>query len=186
MTDELAQRLRRLEDRFELLELPARYSRSIDDRDIATLVDLFCEDGAFVHADGGRQIVGRQEIEDFYRRVLSGYGMSIHIPHAQVVNRIDGDEASGWVLAHAELAAGTEYVVVALRYEDDYRRVDGRWRFARRALSFWYFANWRDLADVVPDRDRLRAGGRSRLPDLPESLPTYLEFTASMQRDVEA
>jgi ketosteroid isomerase-like protein len=171
--------LQRLEDRLELLELPARYSRAIDDRDIPTLVALFCDDGAFVHANGGRSILGKEAIEAFYRDILGGYGMSIHIPHAQVVDSIDGDEARGWVLSHAELAVGDDYVVVALRYEDQYTRVEGRWRFKERKLSFWYFAKWNELGTVVPSEDRMRFRGEPRPADLPESLPTFGEFVAS-------
>ena len=171
-----AARLQLLEDRLELLELPARYARGIDDRDIEGLMELFCEDAEFVHADGGRQILGRDAIEAFYRDILAGYGMSIHVPHAQVVERIEGDEASGWVMSHAELAVGDRYVVGALRYADNYRRVEGRWCFARRELSFWYFANWDELGEVVPQQKRMRFRTEPRDAHLPEALPTFHDF----------
>ena len=163
-------------DRLELLELPARYARAIDDRDIPGLIDLFCEDGAFAHADGGLEIVGRQALEPFYREELAGYGMSIHVPHAQVVERLEGNVATGWVMSHAELAVDDKYVVAALRYSDDYRRVDGRWCFSRREISFWYFANWKELGSVIPQTNRRRFRNEPQVADLPESLPTFHEF----------
>ena len=60
MTPALEDRLQRVEDRLELLELPARYHRAIDDRDISELVALFTEDGRFVHTDGSE--IGRAHV----------------------------------------------------------------------------------------------------------------------------
>ena len=181
MTPALEDRLQRVEDRLELLELPARYHRAIDDRDISELVALFTEDGRFVHTDGSGP-VGRDAIERFYVDILGGYGMSVHIPHAQVIERLDGDEANGWVLAHAELAVDDRYVVVALRYEDEYRRVEGRWLFASRTLWFWYFTDSEDLAATVGSPNRKRFRGEPRPGDLPESLATYRDFVAEVSR----
>lgn len=177
MTAALDDRLRRVEDRLELLELSGRYHQAIDDRDIPALVALFTADGKFVHTDGSGP-VGRDAIERFYVDILGGYGMSVHIPHAQVIERLEGDDASGWVLAHAELSVGDTYVVVALRYEDEYRRVDGRWRFASRTLWFWYFADSQDLAQTVVSSNRKRFRSDPRPGDLPELLPTYRDFVA--------
>jgi uncharacterized protein (TIGR02246 family) len=175
VTAAFEERLRRVDDRIELLELPGRYHQAIDDRDIPALVALFTEDGRFVHTDGTGPI-GRDEIEQFYLDILGGYGMSVHIPHAQVIERLAGDEASGWVLAHAELAVGDRYVVVALRYEDEYRRVEGRWRFASRTLWFWYFADSEELSETVVSPNRKRFRSDPRPGDLPELLPTYRDF----------
>jgi uncharacterized protein (TIGR02246 family) len=176
MTNDLERRMRRLEDRLELQELPARYARAIDDRDIPGLLECFCEDGTFARYDGSSSVTGHEAIERFYREILGGYGMSVHIPHVQVVETLDDDTASGWVLSHAELAAGDRFVVCAIRYHDDYRRDDGRWRFQRRRVAFWYFADWAELAEVVPSPDRQRFRTVPRAPDLPESLPSYADF----------
>ena len=176
MSEDLDRRLRRIEDRLELLELPARYARAIDDRDIPALLDCFCVDGTFERIDGTHSFTGHAALEAFWRDILGGYGMSIHIPHAQVVDRIEGDAASGWVMSHAELAVGEQFVVGAFRYHDDYRRVDGRWRFRRRRLAFWYFTDWTELADTIPSLDRQRFRTAARPADLPESLESYREF----------
>jgi uncharacterized protein (TIGR02246 family) len=173
--------LTRLEDRLELLELPARYARAIDDRDIPALIDTFCEDGRFVRADGSGP-VGRDALERHYVGILRGYGMSLHVPHAQVIERLDGDEATGWVLAHAELCADDRYVVAAMRYEDEYRRVDGRWRFSSRTTSFWYFTDWAELAETAVTADRTRFRLAPSAADLPEGLASYREFVAGAAR----
>jgi ketosteroid isomerase-like protein len=175
------ERLQRIEDRLELLELPARYSKAIDDRDIGAMRDLFCTDGVVYFADGVA-CEGIDALEEFWVEILSGYGMSIHIPHAQVVEQLAGDEATGWVLAHAELAVGDRYVVAAIRYEDEYRRVDGRWRFASRRLLFWYFTDADELAATIVSPDRKRFRTAPRPADLPESLGTYRAFRERVAR----
>jgi ketosteroid isomerase-like protein len=175
---DIAERLQRVEDRLELRELPARYARAIDDRDIPALLACFCEDGTFERIDGEHSFTGHEELERFWRQILTGYGMSIHIPHAHVIDRLEGDEASGWVMSHAELAVGESFVVGAFRYHDDYRRVDGRWRFQRRRIAFWYFTDFTELAKAVPTLERQRFRTDPRPADLPESLATYADFVA--------
>lgn len=177
----LEDRLQRTEDRLELLELPARYSKAIDDRDIAAMRELFCDDGIVYFADGVA-CAGIEALEEFWVDILSGYGMSIHIPHAQVVERLEGDEAAGWVLAHAELAVGDRYVVAAIRYEDEYRRVDGRWRFASRRLLFWYFTDFEELAETIVSTDRKRFRTAPMPADLPEGLASYRAFVERVSR----
>ena len=46
----------------------------------------------------------------------------------------------GTLSAHAELWRNEQTMVTALRYDDVYRREEGVWRFAERALSFLYYA----------------------------------------------
>jgi len=176
------ERLSRIEDRLELLELPALYSRAIDDQQIDDLLDCFCVDGIFERANGSRSTVGHAALGAFYAETLREYGVSQHIPHAQVIEQLRGDEAAGWVLAHAELAVGDQYVVAAIRYEDDYRRVGGRWRFARRSINFWYMTDWNHLGETVIADDRVRF--RSHGPaDLPHRTASYQRFVGGETRN---
>lgn len=161
------------------MELPARYGRALDDRDIPALLEVFCADGTFGRADGSHSFTGRAELERFYTGVLLEYSLSLHIPRAQVIERIEGDEASGWVVAHAELATADGYIVTAIRYEDAYRREDGRWRIASRHVWFWYITGFTDLAETVVSADRKRFRGPNRPADLPEGLDTYQRFVAA-------
>lgn len=163
-------------DRLELQELPARYSRAIDDRDIPGLLSLFTADATFAHGDGSIAVHGIEEIEQFYRNVLGTYSFSVHIPQAQVVERIEGDRASGWVLGRAELAEGGRFAVATMRYEDEYCRVAGRWRFARRLNHFYYFAEFSELGGLAAMAERVRFRGTPRVADLPERLASYRSF----------
>jgi uncharacterized protein (TIGR02246 family) len=166
----------RVADRLELEELPARYSRAIDDRDIPALLSLFCEDATFAHGDGSIAAHGIEQIERFYRDILSHYSFSLHLPQTQVVERIEGDHAVGWVLGRAELAENGRFAVAAMRYEDQYRRVAGRWRFASRVNHFYYFADWEELGKIGATTQRVRFRGDPRPADLPETLDTYQSF----------
>lgn len=168
--------IRRIYDRMELQELPARYARAIDDRDIGALLSLFCEDATFCHGDGSVAARGIEEIERFYRQILGGYSFSIHLPYAQVVERIDGDQAAGWVLGRAELAENGRLGVTAMRYEDEYQRVSGRWRFASRVNHFYYFAEFSELGQLAAETERVRFRGAPRAADLPEPLASYRSF----------
>jgi hypothetical protein len=60
------------------------------------------------------------------------------------------------VCAHAELTIDGETVFVALRYHDDYRRVDGRWRFHERKTRILYVLKLSELPTGFADRMRIR------------------------------
>lgn len=183
MTDaqvDLETRIRRLEDREELRDLIGRYSRACDDRDIEGLVETFTPDGSFGQGEGNGA-VGREAIGQYYIGALSRYGLTIHIPHIQVVEELAGDDARGWVMAHAELAVGDGFVNAGIRYEDVYRRYQGRWRFASRTLKFWYFTDRDDLSGVANTPDR-RTWPVTAPAELPESVPTYQAFVEKYVR----
>lgn len=165
---DLAERIGHIEDRLEIQQLPGRYSRALDDRDMPGLLELFCPDAAVDAPDGTRVATGHAELERYYGDAIAAYGMSIHIPHAHVIERLEGDEAGGWVLGHAELAIGDRFGVAAMRYHDRYRRgADGRWRFAYRTNLFWYFTEWSRLGELATAPSRCSFRGEPRAADLP-------------------
>lgn len=166
-------RIDRLEDRMELLELPFRYARAIDDRDMPVLANTFCENGVFRHADGTFDVLGRAAIAEFFTNKLAVYGMSIHSPHGQVIQQQSEDRAAGWVDSHAEFVENDVYVSVGLRYEDEYQKEENAWRFAVRTLWYWYFTDWSTLAETAIQTDRRRVHAPYRMADLPERLSTY-------------
>ena len=129
MSEDLARRVHALEDRWEISELVAQYGRAVDDRDFDTLGEMYTADAVF-DSVGGRT-TGRRSVIDYYRARTAAYGATYHYPHSNEIELVDPDRARGVVCAHAELAVGDESVFVALRYLDDYRREDGRWRFPR-------------------------------------------------------
>jgi uncharacterized protein (TIGR02246 family) len=179
MTD-LEQRVARLEAREEIRELVTTYCMACDDRDIATLGQLFTEDGTFGHADGAVDNRGRQAIVSFYRERLAEMGPTYHYPHGHRIEFDDDSTASGVVLSHAELDFGGGTYYAGMRYLDRYQRNEGTWQFAERSLKFLFFMPLEEFAaGALGAADRKRFPGQDpRGTDLPEGQPSWQEFVA--------
>lgn len=158
----LRQRIRRLEDRDELGRLVARYGRAVDDRDWESLAAQYTPDAVFDSAMG--RSVGVDAIIEYYKERTDAYVVSYHYPHSQEITFVDDDTASGLVCAHAELTIDGETVLVALRYHDDYRRVDGSWRFHERQTRLLYVLKLSELPTGFADRLRIRWPGTDPEP----------------------
>ncbi len=142
-SDDLTRRIRHLEDRASLRDLVDRYCLAIDDSDWDALLDMFAADAVMAGQTGGPAVVGQ------LRSIRSGYGRTIHTAIAQVLEFADDDHASGVLTSRAELAIAGQTVFCAMRYLDDYVRVDGTWRFARRLIRFSYALPWADMAAAM-------------------------------------
>ncbi|MBV9448919.1 MAG: nuclear transport factor 2 family protein [Streptosporangiaceae bacterium] len=149
-SDDLVRRIRRLEDRAELRELADRYCLAMDDSDWDVLAGLFTDDAEMAGVTGRHKVIGA------LRSIRSGYGRTIHTAIGQVLRFADDDHASGVVAARGELAIAGQTVLCAMRYLDDYARVDGVWRFARRTLEFSYALPWTDMAGAMTDEHPVR------------------------------
>ncbi|GAA1181788.1 hypothetical protein GCM10009584_24930 [Ornithinimicrobium humiphilum] len=177
MTDDLATRLRRIEDRLEIEELLARYANACDDRDMAALGACFASDFEFDSVAG--HAVGREAALDYYRGRLGLYGMTFHIPHTLVLQEHEQDTAAGLVTSHAEMELERELFVTGFRYSDRYVREQGRWCFRARHVQAFYAMPLGQLAQGL-DEYRLRwpHAGPQRAP-LPELLPSWDDFQRS-------
>jgi ketosteroid isomerase-like protein len=177
---DLERRLRRVEDRFEIQELVARYGFAMDDRDVAALPGLFTADAEVTSQDGSMQAAGRDAVVQMFRRRLEALGPSNHFTHDRLLtfSPDSPDEAEGLVLSHAEMNLRGAAMVTAIRYRDRYRCEDGCWRFRSRALSFMYFVHARDYADALGAGVALRNRvlREPRAGDWPESLATWKDF----------
>jgi ketosteroid isomerase-like protein len=170
----LEARVRRLEDRLALRELVARYALAIDDRDIDAIAAMFTADGRFRSRDGVMDASGREAVIEQFRGRFGALGPTNHIAHDQICTfSADGDSASGIATSHAELWRNGRAFVTALRYDDQYRREEGRWRFADRLLSFFYYLPVDEYAAGLGNPLRMRAYGDARPADYPEPLPSW-------------
>jgi hypothetical protein len=157
-SDDLSRRIRLLEDRAELRELADRYCLAIDDSAWDALLGMFAEDAGMAGATGAHEVVG------VLRSIRSRYGRTIHTALAQVLDFAGDDHASGVVPSRAELAIAGQTVVCAMRYLDDYVRVGGRWRFARRDVRFAYALPWADTAGAMTAELPVRWPGAQPAP----------------------
>jgi hypothetical protein len=116
-----------VEDRDEIRQLLARYVHAIDAGKGDDWAATFTDDGVFDM--GGRSVEGAVALRAF----AEGRGGARHVVANEVID-VDGDEAR--VQAYVFVFAGTPPTgTVSGSYDDSLRRVDGRWRFARRAFT---------------------------------------------------
>ena len=130
----LEQRLDRLESIEEIRQLAAKYSLSLDMRDIDAHVGLFAED---VRVGKGK--TGRQHLKSWVDSTLRDQftGTSHHLGQ-HIIEFIDADHAVGVVYSKNEHETGPEWVIMQMLYWDDYERINGRWYFRRRLPCYWY------------------------------------------------
>lgn len=178
---DLEARLRRLEDRVEIGELVARYGLAMDDRDLAAMPCLFTQDVRIRSVDGVMDAHGLEAAIAMFRGRFEVLGPSNHVTHDRLVtfDEHDSDRARGLVLSHAEMHRKGMAMVTAIRYSDEYRRHEGRWKFAARTLSFFYYvpaAEYVEALGAAGLATRMRAYDRPRAADWPETLPTWRDY----------
>lgn len=135
----LAARIDRLESLDEIRQLAAKYSLSLDMRDLDAHVNLFAEDIRV-----SREAVGRAHLKRWLDDTLrlQFTGTSHHIGN-HIIEFDDADHAHGVVYSKNEHETpcengDTQWVIMQMLYWDQYERMDGRWYFRRRLPCYWY------------------------------------------------
>ncbi|MGY1743563.1 MULTISPECIES: nuclear transport factor 2 family protein [unclassified Blastococcus] len=168
----LARAVADLADRQAIADLQVLYARAVDDHAIDALVAMYTDDGVFERR--GVPAHGSAAIRAAYVASFDTYRTMLHTPHPGVV-RLHGDgTASGWSHGHAELATRSTLVLASYRYEDEFRRVDGRWLFSRRSITFMYAVPADQMAGSFRDELRMRwPRTEPEAADYPETAPTW-------------
>jgi len=134
--EELARRIQVLEDIEAIKKLKARYCAYCDNHyDADGLASLFTEDAIW---DGGERLgrcAGREAIRAFFQGSPQRLPFAIH----HVTNpfiEVHGDTATGrWYLFQpCTRAEGNRAVWLAARYEEDYVRQGGEWKFRQMKI----------------------------------------------------
>ncbi len=139
--EELEKRIRVLEDIEAIKKLKATYCAYCDDNfNIPALRTLFVEDATW---DGGRHgsAQGREAILSTLANAQNWVPFSVHMVMNPIIE-VEGDEATGqWYLfmACTQKNGGENATWVSLRYDEEYLRVDGEWKFTSQKLTeyFW-------------------------------------------------
>ncbi len=134
MDEQLLARIDRLEALDEIRQLAAKYSLSLDMRDLDAHVNLFAADVRV-----SKEKSGRAELKLWLDATLRNQftGTSHHIGN-HVIEFDDADHAHGVVYSKNEHETGPEWVIMQMLYFDNYERIDGRWFFRRRLPCYWY------------------------------------------------
>jgi hypothetical protein len=173
----------RLSARHEIENLITRYCIACDDRQIETLLSLFTADAYFGALDGVRGKSGTAGLREHYTSTLGIMGPSYHWSHDRLieVDSEDVNKATGIVLAHCETSNFGVSNVAAIRYNDQYRRVDGQWKFAWRGYQFLYFVPASRYAEALTMEKRVWRYGDWQYPDIPEPLESWQQFRALVE-----
>jgi 3-phenylpropionate/cinnamic acid dioxygenase small subunit len=131
--DTIEDRIARLEARAEIQQLPIRYALAVDDRDVDGWVELFVPD-----IELGRHGHGRDALRALITPQLRWFYRSVHQIVGHRVELLGSDTARGQVYCRAEHEVGDRWVVMAIRYDDEYRALGGEWYFSRRREKHWY------------------------------------------------
>lgn len=177
-TTALQHRIDRLESRFAIEELVSAYCEACDEHDIPRLAGLFAEDAVYGSPSGVLVSKGRAEIAEMFVRAFRVRGPGFHWTH-DLVMRFDEenpDRARGIVASHAETFVNRVPSLAAMKYDDEYRRVDGQWLFARRSIRFLYYVPAEKYLEALKSKRRLCFEGAWSDADYPESLPSWQEF----------
>ena len=130
----IEERLDRLESLDEIRQLAAKYSVTLDMRDLDMHVNLFVPDVRV-----GKDKTGRQALKHWADATFRDQftGTSHHIGN-HIIDFDSSDSAIGLVYSKNEHETETEWVIMQMLYWDTYNRVDGRWLFKKRLPMYWY------------------------------------------------
>lgn len=143
-------------DRLAIRELIDEYAHCADRRLAAQQAGLYAENGTTLvymadpaTAEPVQTLSGRSEHEDAFRAGLSQYAATMHF-NGQSTVVLDGANATNrsYCLAH-HLTDGEDrrsLLVMAIRYEDQLVKQDGRWLFSERRLII----DWSDNRPSQP------------------------------------
>lgn len=115
-----------VEDRLDIQELMAVYSRCIDFGRLEELPELFTDDCTL---DFGK-VMGRHEGKDAVRRfgdMLKGAGLTMRHYVTNCIIRGDGERAEATTYVLAITGAPGSQSPTTGRYEDELRKVGGKW-----------------------------------------------------------
>jgi 3-phenylpropionate/cinnamic acid dioxygenase small subunit len=164
----LAERIARLEDQVQIGQLPIRYAMAVDGRDVEAWLALFVPD-----IDLGRHGRGRDVLRELITPQLRWFYRSVHSIVGHRVEILGPDTARGHVYCRAEHEVAERWIVMAIRYDDEYRKLDGQWLFSRRRERHWYAADVTEHPQSVAfDSWGTTPGG----PVLPRIAGTWQDF----------
>jgi hypothetical protein len=125
--------LERLVALDEIRQLPLLYARAVERRDVEAMVGLFAADARFGEHGTGPDALRRLMAELMEDSVVAVILVANHLVELEGADAARGEV---WALCLAQSEDG--YVEQLLRYEDRYRREDGRWRFLHRRHRLWF------------------------------------------------
>jgi len=146
MPEELEARIRKLEDIEEIKNLQAKYAYTIDTEQMERIPDLFADNFVAEYDVLGTYKTG-PELVEFLKAAAERLPMMRHqmlTPYIEV----NGDKATGTWYLFGPFTAVTTHGEVANwiqgKYENEYMRVGGKWKFSHLRFMFNFQSPYED------------------------------------------
>jgi len=126
----LEQRITRLEDIEAIKQLKARYCEICDDlHNPDRIASVFAED-AIWESEAFGKAQGHTEIQALFQKFRDMFSFSQHNIMNPIIE-VNGDRATAmwYIMGPWTLTEGDKETWMALRYDDDYVKVDGEWKY---------------------------------------------------------
>lgn len=134
---DLEARITRIEDELAIGQLRARYCHLLDDMVWPEFVDLFTPDGEF---EGLSKVKGHGELMRFFSQDVPTFAERFWHFCTNGTVEFDGDSATGRIsMEYISTTRGESYVSAG-HYDDVMVKVDGRWKFKSRKITFYFYS----------------------------------------------
>jgi len=152
-------------DYVEIQRLVHRYADAVVRRDGVEWSTCWADDASW-DLGGGRALEGRETIVKVWYAAMGSMEAVVQQVHSgEVWVGTDADHATGrWSITERFRTAGGESALLLASYDDEYRRVDGRWSFSRRFLDVHYRGPVDLSADFLNTKAALEDAGHE--PDV--------------------
>lgn len=167
MSDQLTERVERIEAQLAIQQLAIRYALAVDGRDLDAWAGCFRPD-----VDMGRHGRGRAALRQYIDPMVRRFYRSVHQICGHRIELTGPDTATGAVYCRAEHEVADEWIVMAICYFDEYVKLDGEWFFSRRRERHWYAAD----VTKTPQASAFAGWPGSAAPKLPAEFPTWSAF----------
>jgi hypothetical protein len=139
---ELEKRLTRMEDIEAIKQLKALYCEICDDdHNPDRITTIFVEDGIWEAGDFGKG-QGHAAIRELFQGFQKMISFSQHMVMNPII-KVDGDRAKAtWYFFGPFTFGKTTAKWQAVRYEDDYVKVDGEWKYQHLRAQIRMAANY--------------------------------------------
>jgi hypothetical protein len=135
--EELTSRLVAAEDRLAILDASASYCHYIDDQNWDGLRSIFTEDIIWEGLETHR---GLDTVIAFLDSLVPGVmELAFHRAFGETFTSLTADRATTRAQMDAPCVIDGVPMLCAGRYDDTFRKEDGRWKLARRKMTFYYF-----------------------------------------------
>jgi hypothetical protein len=155
-----------LNDREAIRDLRYRYHEYVNEGKFADIANLFTEDGVLDFGHLGKA-KGKAELNAFFGNLPSdrapqpggpatprGISFVKQFIHNHIIH-LQGDRGTGFAYLEAKPVYKGESFLVAARYDDEYVKQNGQWKFRKMSLTPYFMV---PLREGWAQEDRIKMG----------------------------